>query len=222
MAANVTLLELRTQVRDRADMKYTTYCTDTEINGYINSAIQELYDKLVEATDDYYVTSATITTDGINDTFDLPTDFYKLNGVDYSLNGILQPMEKFVFEDRHKYIYNTNLVRYRLRSNKIMFKPTPSAQTMTIWYTPVFAKLVNDTDEFDGINGWEDFVVCDATMKCLMKEESDVTMLLAEKKGIEDRIDAMKKARDQGRPDRVTDTTGLRVPTLFLGDESWV
>jgi hypothetical protein len=222
MASNVTLLSLRTDVRDRADMKHSTFCTDTEINGYINSAIKELYDKLVEATEDYFITSDTIATDGTTDTYALPADFYKMNGVDYSVNGIDQPMERFVFEDRHKYIYNTNIVRYRIINNNIVFKPVPSAQTITIWYTPVYTSLSNDNDTFDGINGWEDFVICDAAIKCLMKEESDVSVLMVEKQQIEERIEAMKKNRDQGRPDRVTDVTGLRIPTIFLGDESWV
>jgi hypothetical protein len=222
MALNVTLLQLRNQVRQRADMVYSTFVTNEEINTFINSAMTELYDKLVAASEDYFIKSASIVTDGVNDTFSLPSDFYKLNGVDCSLNGIDQTMEKFVFEDRHKYLYNTNLVRYRIIKNSIVFKPKPSAQTITIWYTPAVVLLSSDTDVFDGVNGWEDFIVCDATIKCLMKEESDVTILLAEKQGIEQRIDAMKKNRDQARPDRVTDVTGLRGSAFFLGDESWV
>jgi hypothetical protein len=222
MALNVTLLDLRTQVRDRADMKYSTFCTDDEIDTYINSAYAELYDMLVESTEDYYVISDTIACDGIADNFALPDNFYKLNAVDYTLSGNLQPMEKFMFEDRNKYVYNTNIIRYRIVGNKIFFKPLPAAQTITIWYTPAITPLAVDADEVDGVNGWEDWIVAAAAMQCLVKEESDVSVLMAELSGMKDRIKAMARNRDQGRPDRVTDVTGSRIPHFFLGDESWV
>lgn len=222
MALNVTLLDLRTQVRDRADIKHSTFCTDTEINTYINSAYAELYDMLVKATEDYYVQSASLVYNGAVDLMPLPNDFYKLNGVDYFLNGILQPMDKFVFEDRNKYVYNTNVVRYRIIKNDLVLKPMPSAQTVTIWYTPAITLMALDADTVDGVNGWEDWIVLDASIKCMMKEESDVSMLLAEKQGLEKRIKEMSRNRDQGKPDRVTDVTGSRIPSFFLGDDSWV
>jgi hypothetical protein len=222
MALNVTLSSLRAQVRDRADMKHTTFCTDSEINGYINSAYAELYDLLVDATEDYYVKSGTISCDGINDSFSLPSDFYKLNGVDYRLGGAAQPMEKFVFEDRNKYINNGTIIRYRIVGSKIFFKPLPSAQTITLWYTPAITLLSADGDTVDGVNGWEDYIVCDAAMKCLIKEESDVMVFIAEKKDLEKRIEAMSRNRDQGRPDRVTDVTGSKIPYYYLGDDAWL
>lgn len=222
MALNVTLLGLRTQVRDRADVKHSTYVTNSEINTYINSAYAELYDMLVKSTEDYYIKSASIVFNGSVDTMALPSDFYKLNGIDYSLNGITQPMEKFVFQDRNKYVYNTNVVRYRIVKDSIVLKPMPSAQTITIWYTPAITVLAADGDLVDGVNGWEDWIVLDATIKCMLKEESDVSMLLAEQNGLSKRIKEMAINRDQGKPDRVTDVTGSRIPAFYLGDDSWV
>jgi hypothetical protein len=222
MALNVTLLDLRTQVRDRADVKHSTFVTDTEINSYINSAYAELYDMLVKSTEDYYIVSAPIVFNGAVDKVALPSDFYKLNGVDYSINGIVQPMEKFVFQDRNKYVYNTNVVRYRIVKDSIVLKPLPAAQTITIWYTPSITPLTSDGDTVDGVNGWEDWIVLSAAIVCLIKEESDVSMLLAEQAGLSKRIKEMSINRDQGKPERVTDVTGSRIPAFYLGDDSWV
>lgn len=54
-------------------------------------------------------------------------------------------------------------------------------------------------------NGWEEYVTIDAAVKCLQKEESDVSMLLAQKQALIDRIENMAANRDAGEPERVTD-----------------
>ena len=206
MASNVTLLELRTQAKDRADMKNSAFLSDTEWNTNINSAAAELYDILVSVAEDYYTTSATITTSGATAT--LPSDFYKLVGIDYSLGGQNVPMSPFVFRDRLLYAnQNGNTLRYRLVGSSLTFIPTPPTQSMTLWYVPAFQKLTLDASTFNGVNGWEDYIVADAAMKALMKEESDVSAIMAEKAGIEKRIRNMAPNRDQGRAEAVTDVS---------------
>ena len=208
MASNVTLLDLRTQAKQRADMTNSAFLTDPEWNTNINSAAAELYDILVSVAEDYYTTSATITTSG--DTATLPSDFYKLVGIDYTLGSQLTPMDPFVFRDRLLYQnMNQSILRYRLVGSSLKFLPTPPTQSMTLWYVPAFQKLVDDADTFNGVNGWEDFIVCDAAMKALMKEESDVSAIMADKAGIEKRIRNMAPNRDQGRAEAVTDVSNL-------------
>jgi len=220
MASTVTLTSLIAQVRQRADMQNTTFVTDAEITTYINSGCQDLYDILLKKFEDYYTISATVVTDGIADTFALPADFYKLIGVDYLLNGLSQPMDRFNFIDRHKYRYNAQLIRYRIIKNSLKFTPIPPAQNITVWYAPAFTPLAVGADTFDGINGWEDIVVVDAAMKCLKKEESDISQLLIEKQELTAKIEEMANNRDQGNPEVVTDIVGKRLPyNRFFGDE---
>jgi hypothetical protein len=220
MASTVTLGDLKTQVRQRADMENSQFVSDAELVGYINSAAQELYDVLTYKMEDYYTISGTVTTDGVADSFALPAAFYKLIGVDYSLAGMIQPMEKFNFQDRNNYRYNAQLLRYRIIKNAITFKPTPSAQTITIWYVPAYTKMTVDADTFDGINGWEDIVVADAAIKCLLKEESDVSVLLAEKADLMARIDKVGNNRDMGKPEVVADVTRARLNyEFYYGDQ---
>lgn len=59
-----------------------------------------------------------------------------------------------------------------------------------------------DMDEF---NGWEEYVIIDAAIKCLQKEESDVSVLAMQKQAIIDRIEAMASNRDAGEPEVTTD-----------------
>ena len=49
MARTRTRLELRDEVRQRADMVYSDFVSDSEINRYINESISELYDMLIAA-----------------------------------------------------------------------------------------------------------------------------------------------------------------------------
>lgn len=216
MASLVTLSSMRTQVRQRADIEHSQVCTDAEINTHINSAIRDLYDMLVAADEDYYTVSSTINATGLTATYALPSNFYKLKGVDYPVNGITAPMEKFSFIDRNKFVYNDQVLRYRLVAGNIIFAPIPAAQTITLWYVPAPVDLALDADTFDGINGWEDFVVIDSAIKCIIKQEQDPTPLMAEKQDIVQRIQAMKDGRDEGQPEVMSDVrNAIAYPWLF-------
>ena len=46
---SITLAELRTQARNRADMESSEFVTDTELTDYINSSIAELHDILIQS-----------------------------------------------------------------------------------------------------------------------------------------------------------------------------
>ena len=56
-------------------------------------------------------------------------------------------------------------------------------------------------------------MIIDAAIKCLIKEESDVQVLLMQKKQVLDRIEAMAANRDAGEPERVTD--------VYAGYRDW-
>lgn len=208
MASTVTLLTLRTMARRRADMENSSFVTDAELTEYLNSSIKRLYDLLVMANEDYYTISDTITTDGTNKEFSLPADFYKIRGIDYTVSGNIRSMKPFPFNERNEYQNNTTEIRYKLRKDKIRFEPTPSAQSMTLWYVPAFTNLSADGDTFDGVNGWEELVAIDAAIKCKRKEESDTSELMIERERLHQEIRDVAKNRDQAFPQTVGDVTG--------------
>jgi hypothetical protein len=216
MARTVSLLELRTQSRQRADKVGSGYILDSELNTYINQSISELYDLLVGAYgNDYFLSNTTFPISVYQNEYALPGDFYKLAGVDLYLNqSRFITLKPFNWNERGRFQDGSNWAaiiaiqgpRYHIGGQSITFNPTPTINaTVKMWYVPVALKLQGDNDTFDGINGWEEFVVIDAAIKMLQKEESDVTVLAIQKKAIIERINTMAENRDEGHSFRVGD-----------------
>lgn len=246
MATTMTLAQLMTAVRQRADMVTSGYTpaltgddffvTEPELISYINQSYFELYDLLVSAFgNNYYVqTPYQFTTDGVNEQFALPADFYKLLGCDLSLSGGTPgswlSVKHFEFADRNRYsvpnfqaFYGVTNLRYRLNGTNLWLTPTPaSGQVMQIWYVPRMTQLTALAGTADGISGWTEYIICDAAMKCLQKEESDVSVLMAEKQALKIRIEAMAENRDAGPPPKVIDnlTSDLWWPGNGIGNGS--
>lgn len=218
--STMTLAALRSATRQRADMVNSQFIIDAELNSYINQSYFELYDLLVSKYgDNYYVAPPfTITTDGTNFLYNLPTSpqLYKLLGVDLALSNQQDSyvtIRPFEFIDRNRYavpnfqsFYGLTNLRYRLNGNQIWFTPLPAAnQRIRLWYIPRMTQLVLDTDVVDGVSGWTEYIIVDAAIKCMQKEESDVSALMAQKQMLIKRIDAMAESRDAGSPAKVSD-----------------
>jgi hypothetical protein len=226
MATTMTLAQLREATRQRADMlnasgDYTNaFITNSELTSYINQSYFELYDLLVGAYGENYYVAAPfyITTDGQNQFFNLPTDCYKVLGVDVQVtspvsNNAYWTLKPFSFAERNKYaVPNTQLyfgitnLRYRIQGDQLWLNPLPQAnQTIRIFYIPRMTTLEFDNDEVQGVSGWTEYIITDAAIKCLQKEESDVTVLMAQKQALLARIEAMAQNRDSGMPSTVAD-----------------
>ena len=238
MATTMTLAQLRTAARQRADMVSSTFVTDAEFNSYINQSYFELYDLLVQKYgDNYYVADpAQFTTDGTSSQFALPngssTSFtngrtgatsyaapsiLKLLGVDLSLASTQDSwvtIRPFNFSDRNRYavpnfqsFYGITNMRYRLNGDYLWLNPIPrGGQTIQLWYVPRMTQLSSDSDTCDGISGWTKYIILDAAIKALIKEESDVSAHLAQKQALIQRIEAAAENRDAGNPSTVADT----------------
>ena len=216
----VTLGTIRDQLRQRIDRVNSNFFTDAELNSYISGSYKELYDILIQKFgDDYYVaTPHTFTTDGTNDTYSLPDDFYKLLGVDCQYNGSSQglgwvTLRQFMFAERNAYtlpnyqaFYGITNLRYRLRDDKLWLTPIPKAgQAMRMFYIPRPSTLSADADLVDGVAGWEEYIICDAAIKCMVKEESDPSAFAAQKIALIQRIESAAENRNAGAPKTVSD-----------------
>jgi hypothetical protein len=220
--ASVTLAEFRTRARQRGDFVNSKFITDAELNTFINASLTELYDLLISSRgENYYVSSYDFTTSPGSDTYPLPTDFYKLMGVDYVTSSTQSiTLKTFRWQERNRFrepFYNARIynLMYQIRNDSLVFIPTPNGnQKIKVWYIPRTQELVMDTDTFDGINGYEEYVVIDAAIKMKEKEESDTSGLLFAKQKMEERIKALSSGRDSTEPARVVDTdrsyTGYR------------
>jgi hypothetical protein len=201
---NMTLGQARALAQQKADMVNSSFVTVPEWNTYIRQSYFELYDMLIGAFEDWNVyTPLLIPTDGATTLYSLPNgiatfstfptgsavapSFYKLLGLDLGLAG--------------------NNLRYRLVGDKLMLIPTPSTgQFVRLWYIPRLVEPVKDSDMLDGISGWDEYVCVDAAIKAGLKEETDVSALMAQKMMLVKRIEEMSQNRDAGEPDTISDS----------------
>ena len=212
MSGNVTFQALIDESKDRADMVGSSFVSDSTWEKYINKSKDVLYDHLISAYgEDYYTTDHDITLISGTDTYSLPSDFYKVVSVELDIGGSEYiPLDRFSLRNRGRGFYNRyyNVYKYRLIGDNIHFTPNPSTgTTVKLWYIPLATNLVNSTDELKGFNGWEEFIIIDAAIKALRKEESDTTELERDRAILVRRLDAKKRNRDAANGMKVKDTS---------------
>lgn len=216
----VTLGELKTRIRERADaVGDTTWVTDAELGRYIDAGYTELVDLLLKADIHLFEVTDDITTDGIADAYDLPADFYKLLGVDYRWSS--SPV-KYVgvpvvtFGERNRYtslfvstLYGAYAAGYRIIGNQIKFYPLPpSGQVYRLLYVPCAAELAGlaDNTAVDGISGYDELLVISAAI------------LMATKEGNTEGVQILKAARAE-MIDRIATTAIDRQPVQSMATD---
>lgn len=211
---SITLVDLRLRSRQKADRENSNFVEDEELDFMINGSVAELHDLLVASNSaDYSIEEHAFTTVANTDSYPLPTDFYKLKGVDAQItNDKWYSMRPFNFNERNRNndvtwgLINGPNIRYRLLGDSIKFSPAPEANyDIRLWYTPTAPKLVADTDTLKDLNFYADYVIVDVAIKYLQKEESDVSVLMQQKAELKRRIETMANNRDEGQPESISD-----------------
>ena len=229
--AAITESKLVARVRQRADMESNDFVSDLEVQTYINAGLAELHDILIQTYgQDYYVSNATFNTVAGTDTYPINSstsgpnisNFYKLRGMDAKVNGAdYFTLRPFNFNERNVYqnwgswsLLGLTNIRYRMVGDNIVFTPQPDNVTeVKVWYIPTAQQFdsatpATSTTTFADINGYAEYVVIDAAIKCLQKEESDVQVLMAQKTAMKRRIEEAANNRDAGSPLQVSDIYG--------------
>lgn len=222
MANSVTLLQLKTRARERADMVGSTFIGDSELNSYANASYAELYDLLITSYEDYFTTSDSFTlTTSDSGVSALPTDFYKLRGLDYQLGGEFITVYPYDWNSRNLRQRNVSKIwlgdydlAYRIMGGNLRIEPRDNATgTYQLWYIPIYTPLTADTDNINtniSNNNWEEYIVLDMAIKMLNKEESATGHLVREKEALIKRIESMAGDRDIDQPERVSDVSRNR------------
>lgn len=217
MARTVTLTSLLAQVRQRADIESATVRhPDSQLTEYINQSWAELHDELTQSVQDYLMTSSTISVTNGTDTYSLPATFYKLRGIFITIGSSFIELNQFQIQELGKYQYaggwySDAPMAYHLQGSNIVFKPTPSgAYTVTLYFTPAPARVSAGSDTFDGIAGWEEFVVWDAAAKVLARDERDPSYAQGKAREQLARITRMAATRNNAEPATILRRRGVK------------
>lgn len=217
MSSTRTLLEMRNRARQLSDMVGSTFITDDELTDIVNSHCQGLYDLLIEVRGQaYYALEKSIPTKVGKSEYNLPDEFYQLSGAPILYDGNhYHQLRTWEENERARLLNLSNSTcvrdcRYRLVAGKVVILPAPNtaAWTLKLRYVPTFTKLVDDSEVFDGINGWERWVELNSAIDMLAKEESDFTARAAQLQQVEARIRKLGPSRDAANPPRIVDTRG--------------
>ncbi len=228
MSRNVTLLQLRTDITTQADIVGGTarYATAT-LNRFINQSIQRFRERLSSEGAQHYLVSATGSL-GIGVTSPYP--FYVLDltalapsivrvyGVDVTFNGgIVRTISHVPFASRADYggsvVLGEPMAWANVNTRKLAIMPGPNqAYVYVVWYLPVLADLAADGDTFDGVAGWEDFIVWDVVCRLIVRDQYLTAFQTATAYKAELWADILRNAT------RVTSAGGAVVARDSMGD----
>ena len=219
---------------DLADMRNSDFIDSLGANGtavtellrYVNLAYRDLYQQIVLSKEFYFTTTYAISVVGGTASYALPTDFYKLDGVDMALDnsGRYLTLKPFMFTERNKFRSGLALTiapygqvfRYIIVGNNIQFLPLPS-QTANIqmWYTPEPVNITTLATTLALPIGSDEYMSLHIACSMLAKEETDNTALNSKRLEVIAQIRNSFKDRDQGSPSYVMDDSTVNEGALY-------
>ena len=219
-----TVADLITAVRQRADMEDTQFVSDTEILGLLSQASGELYNKIVQADEAYFVVPVTFTVSA--ELYTPAVEFYKVVAIDYVFNGRTKTMRKFNFADRNK-LKSSNFspwysaYKFCVQGKDIRFMPVPTGITCTLYYIP-YAPALTIGGTFDApMDQWDEFVINSVAAVCVAKEQGDPSFW---KRSADVSMAMMLSTipnRVQSEPDTVIDIYGQNYSDFGDSDERY-
>ena len=239
MAHTVNVSDLVTKVRERSNKEKSNFVTDDEIVRLLDSAHRELYDLLVGTYEDYYVSTHSFTTTPEQREYALPTDFYKHKSVEYSPDGGTTwiTLVRFSFQERNLYqnqtiffrIPTNDILKYNVIGDELWLLPIPSQSiSCRLYYTPAPKTLTTsatpaatETNTIDAVNGYDEYMVLDATVNVLAKQQLDPSFHYAQREEAKRRVMRSAENRDEGQPWGVTDMDDLNPYYTFGGKDPW-
>lgn len=223
--ATITVAKIRARADQKADMVGSNFVTFPEQLAMINEAYFSFYDLIVSRFEDYNLGTPTSFSlaSGVS-SYPLPSDFYKLAGVDRQTGtNKFYPLRNYPWRSRNRFQASFSQfglhprIGYRLIGPNLTFVPDDQAQgDYRLWYIPLPTELVLESDTFERYNGFEELVVIDTAIKMVAKEESDISYLMTERQRIEARIQEMLLDRDINDGERIEE-----VDRGSYGDESY-
>jgi len=247
LPGQINLGYIRYLAQLRSDKLNSEYLTLDEWNANINQSIYELYDIMVSKYgDNYFFAPPLLLPLSGQISYTLPDGglysgapaLYKLNGVDLNISGSSStignnsgwiPLPRTNWSDRDKYtifpgqaanLFYGYQMSYATMGNQLYVFPPNTNSTLRLWYVPIMTQLLQDTDMLSfSLSGWSEYVIIDAAMKAMIKEESleKWSALSSQKQTQIERIETQAANRDVGQPNSVSNVRGTMGDPGFGG-----
>lgn len=222
------LSQIRTDVRRYADMENSAFVSDAEIDRLINLGVRALWGLLAKWDIDRPAQHTEIATTAGTREYALPSDFVAVRLVEVlkaSGSEDAYPIQAYNLSEGHT--SSTGLwgsafatgehLRYAIfgqgldgSETRIRFDPDPEGRYFRVWYLAGPGTLVNDTDTYDGVVGWDDWVALWAAEQLMAKEESDPSLLIRRRSELSEVIRTIAVSRDVGSAHHVARTRSRR------------
>lgn len=113
---------------------------------------------------------------GVLDLGSLNPGVVRTYGLDVTVNGVVYTLKHVPFTARADYggplCKSVPQAWAHYQTSKIaILPPSSSAYAYVVWYLPVLTDLSADGDTFDGVSGWETYIVWDVCMKLIVKDQ---------------------------------------------------
>lgn len=223
MTANVTLLQMKTWCRARGELRAPNI-TDTELVAMINAGIADIHRVLLAHDKDRLLTSSDIDVVSGTETHSLPSDYFQAKGCDLLISGsgstaVWENLARFNWGQRNRYrtTGSRRTTAYRLVGANVMLVPTPdwnqraaAAPTgegqagLRLWYYPTATQLSADTDTWDSVGHWQEYVINRVLFMAAGKTGEDPSIFGALLKDMRGDLTSSMHA-DLGEPGRIRD-----------------
>lgn len=224
MARTRTFAQLEEDVRIAADIqnKLARFPV-AEVRRHINQAIQSHRGMVSEMGAQFYVEPVAVTyaAGSPNVTFPTNPNIAESYGLDVVVNGRARELYPAGSERRNDWGGVSGAasatrgvpVYFTARGSGVTVVPLPdAAYTGTAWVMLISPDLAIDGDTFNGVAGWEDWVVFDAAIRTLAKDgdPEQLAVLSAQRSDSEARIRERVRRYTRDGPHSRVDTRGRR------------
>lgn len=182
------------------------YFTATQVNLWLNNAQRECQKQLLQAGENYYLTTVETSTVANQADYVLPSDFLKLHRLELVLSGTGVNEDKLQLRSitlNQQDVFPTGTGTpecYALKKNRLTLFSTPdSAKTLRLYYSYRVTDMTNDTDVPDVPEEFEEFLPILAAIDGLIKDNRSSPTLAAKYQMYLERFKQMAEDRKQDR-----------------------
>ena len=212
---SITLTELISRSKQRADMENGNFVSDDEWTHFINDEIADVYSQLVNVDDGELFGAVSPTLSQIGDNaYQLPSDFLRLVDVNIYTGSRWIPANEADPQDYYQLLsatytgdYDTSyFLKLHIAQDRyeLFIFPAKAVANIGVRYIPIATTLSLGSDTLNWPANWHQAVEAGAAAKALIKEESDPTGQLLDR----DRVVA--RALKDVRAQKVSEVKTLR------------